>query len=68
MVKTAWRDMRARGVQDDLLREIERVTAAYAPEFQMNPSRWDGVDQAKAAAGTKAYLSERMAWLDSQWL
>ena len=67
IVKAKWRDMTARGVQNALLGEIDRVKNSYAADFAMNKKRWNESDQAHSAEGIRRFLSNRIAWLDTQW-
>ena len=66
-VKTIWRDMSERGVQEGILAEIDRVKTEYADDFDLNDSRWDSGSQSERADQIKDFLYERMKWLDTQW-
>ena len=68
MVKEAWADMHARNVQEGLLKEIDRISDEYLQEFQWNATRWSvKSSQKKAANDIRAFLKQRMEWLDTQW-
>ena len=67
IVKEKWQRCMREGGFDELINEMDRVTAEYKQEFAMNTERWNCGDQEAHMYSTRTWLLKRIEFLDSIW-